>query len=160
VYTPRLREWRETRGATQAMLSESSGISEHTISRIEHGAPLRPTTARKLADALGVEIADLMESPPVLLGKAKALDVDLEGISDIEELRQIARDLKAEWNRIGMVVHDRALAGTLPRETHLEMLGRMEEIEGAILAARERAQELREKLDEYEAEGVFELTAS
>jgi hypothetical protein len=54
------------------MLSERSGISEHTISRIEHGAPLRPTTARRLADALDVEIADLMESPPVLLGKADA----------------------------------------------------------------------------------------
>ena len=68
--TPRLREWRETMGETQATLGERSGVAEHTISRIEHGASLRPTTARKLADALGVAVADLMERPPVPLGDA------------------------------------------------------------------------------------------
>jgi transcriptional regulator with XRE-family HTH domain len=74
VKTPRLREWREATGETQVTLADKSGVAEHTISRIEHGASLRPTTARKLADALGVAVADLMESPPVLAlaGKAKA----------------------------------------------------------------------------------------
>ena len=74
--TPRLREWREAMGETQVTLADKSGVAEHTISRIEHGASLRPTTARKLADALGVAVADLMESPPVLAlaGKAKAPD--------------------------------------------------------------------------------------
>jgi transcriptional regulator with XRE-family HTH domain len=63
-------------GETQVTLADKSGVAEHTISRIEHGASLRPTTARKLADALGVAVADLMESPPVLAlaGKAKAPD--------------------------------------------------------------------------------------
>ncbi len=51
-------------------LGKRSGVAEHTISRIEHGAPLRPTTARKLADALDVSVADLMESPPVPLAEA------------------------------------------------------------------------------------------
>jgi transcriptional regulator with XRE-family HTH domain len=76
VKTPRLREWREAMGETQVTLADKSGVAEHTISRIEHGASLRPTTARKLADALGVAVADLMESPPVLAlaGKAKAPD--------------------------------------------------------------------------------------
>jgi transcriptional regulator with XRE-family HTH domain len=76
VKTPRLREWREATGETQLTLADKSGVAEHTISRIEHGASLRPTTARKLADALGVAVADLMESPPVLAsaGKAKAPD--------------------------------------------------------------------------------------
>ena len=68
--TPRLREWREAMGETQATLGERSGVAEHTISRIEHGASLRPTTARKLADALGVAVADLMERPPVPLDEA------------------------------------------------------------------------------------------
>ena len=67
--TPRLREWREAMGETQATLGERSGVAEHTISRIEHGASLRPTTARKLADALGVAVADLMERPPVPLAE-------------------------------------------------------------------------------------------
>jgi transcriptional regulator with XRE-family HTH domain len=76
VKTPRLREWREATGETQLTLADKSGVAEHTISRIEHGASLRPTTARKLADALGVAVADLMESPPVLAsaGKAEAPD--------------------------------------------------------------------------------------
>jgi transcriptional regulator with XRE-family HTH domain len=76
VKTPRLREWREAMGETQVTLADKSGVAEHTISRIEHGASLRPTTARKLADALGVAVADLMESPPVLAsaGKAEAPD--------------------------------------------------------------------------------------
>ena len=63
--TPRLREWREAMGETQVTLADKSGVAEHTISRIEHGASLRPTTARKLADALGVAVVDLMERPPV-----------------------------------------------------------------------------------------------
>ena len=70
--TPRLREWREAMGETQVTLADKSGVAEHTISRIEHGASLRPTTARKLADALGVAVADLMESPPVLASAEKA----------------------------------------------------------------------------------------
>jgi transcriptional regulator with XRE-family HTH domain len=74
VKTPRLREWREAMGETQVTLADKSGVAEHTISRIEHGASLRPTTARKLADALGVAVTDLMESPPVLasVGKGEA----------------------------------------------------------------------------------------
>jgi transcriptional regulator with XRE-family HTH domain len=72
VKTPRLREWREAMGETQVTLADKSGVAEHTISRIEHGASLRPTTARKLADALGVAVADLMESPPVLASAGKA----------------------------------------------------------------------------------------
>ena len=139
------------------MLSESSGISEHTISRIEHGAPLRPTTARRLADALGVEVADLMESPPVpsvSLGKAEALE--LEGVSDIDELARIARASKAEWKRLA--AYDRVVK--LSKEEYLETMRRLEELEHTILEAKQRSQALREKLDEYEAEGVFELAAT
>jgi transcriptional regulator with XRE-family HTH domain len=87
VKTPRLREWREAMGETQVTLADKSGVAEHTISRIEHGASLRPTTARKLADALGVAVADLMESPPVLAlaGKAKAPDTG-SSVDSTEEI--------------------------------------------------------------------------
>lgn len=69
---PRLREWREAMGETQLTLAERSGVAEHTISRIEQGYGARPNTAKKLADALDVSVMDLMESPPVLAGKAEA----------------------------------------------------------------------------------------
>jgi transcriptional regulator with XRE-family HTH domain len=72
VKTPLLREWREAKGETQASLAALSGITEATISRIEHDAPLRPSTAKKLAGALGVTVVDLMNSPPVPAGKAEA----------------------------------------------------------------------------------------
>jgi transcriptional regulator with XRE-family HTH domain len=72
VKIPRLREWREAMGETQLTLAERSGVAEHTISRIEQGYGARPNTAKKLADALDVSVMDLMESPPVLAGKAEA----------------------------------------------------------------------------------------
>jgi transcriptional regulator with XRE-family HTH domain len=72
VKTPLLREWREAQGETQSTLAALSGITEATISRIENGAPLRPSTAKKLADALGVSVVDLMNNPPVPAGKAEA----------------------------------------------------------------------------------------
>lgn len=91
--TPRLREWRESKGETQLTLSERSGVAEHTISRIEHGAELRPTTARKLADALDVEVADLMESPPVasLAGAGKGEAPPETGPSLLERAQDAAR---------------------------------------------------------------------
>jgi transcriptional regulator with XRE-family HTH domain len=64
----RLREWREAQGQTQTELGERAGVAGHTISRIESGASLHPSTARKLAGALGVEVVDLMKNPPALVG--------------------------------------------------------------------------------------------
>ena len=70
----RLREWREAMGRTQAELSQRSGVSEHTISGVERGASLRVSTAKKLADALGLEVTDLMDRPPALSYAGKAED--------------------------------------------------------------------------------------
>src|SRR5215217_5433892 len=67
---PRLKEWRESRGLLQKELASEAGLSEFTINRIETGDNIRPNTARKVADALGVEVADLIESPPVPLAGA------------------------------------------------------------------------------------------
>ncbi len=64
---PRLRQWRESRGLLQRELASESGLSEYTITRIESGDSIRPSTARKVADALGVSVADLIERPPVPL---------------------------------------------------------------------------------------------
>ena len=63
-----LREIRLRRGLSQADLSAVTGVAEFTISEIESGkrANPRPSTLRKLAQALGVEVADLygeLDSP-------------------------------------------------------------------------------------------------
>jgi transcriptional regulator with XRE-family HTH domain len=49
-------------GMTQEELAEASGVSRGTISRLEAGAQEpRPSTARKLAETLGVEPQDLAD---------------------------------------------------------------------------------------------------
>jgi transcriptional regulator with XRE-family HTH domain len=60
-----LREIRLRRGLSQADLSAMTGVAEFTISEIEAGkrANPRPSTLRKLAQALEVEVADLYGDP-------------------------------------------------------------------------------------------------
>ncbi len=67
---PRLREWRESRGLMQKEVAKTAGVSEWTVLRAEGGASVRTPTARKIADALGVSVSDLLESPPVPLASA------------------------------------------------------------------------------------------
>ena len=67
-----VREIRLRRGLSQADLSAKTGVAEFTISQIEAGkrANPRPSTLRKLAQALKVEVADLYGSPEHPLGEA------------------------------------------------------------------------------------------
>ena len=71
VQIPKLREVRELRGLTQKDLADVSGVSLRSVAGYEGGARVRPNTARKLANALDVEVADLVgvDSHP----KARAL---------------------------------------------------------------------------------------
>lgn len=50
-----LREWREAMGLSQGELAERAGIQRPTVNAIENGRqPPRPTTMRKLAEAMGL----------------------------------------------------------------------------------------------------------
>src|SRR5687767_9925470 len=62
---PRLRALRQQRGATLAQLSEATGISVSTLSRLESGGR-RPTLELllPLARAHGVALDDLVGGPP------------------------------------------------------------------------------------------------
>jgi len=66
----RTKEWREAHGLTQRELAAAAGVGEVTVARVETGASVSPPTARKLAEALDVSVADLLERPPVPLAKA------------------------------------------------------------------------------------------
>lgn len=46
---------------TQTRLAELSGISRATISMILHGKSCSKVTAKKISDALGVELSKLIE---------------------------------------------------------------------------------------------------
>ncbi len=60
----RLAELRERRALTLRELAEMSGVAADTINQIELGhRKARPSTLRKLAAALRVEISDFFEKP-------------------------------------------------------------------------------------------------
>jgi transcriptional regulator with XRE-family HTH domain len=67
-----LREFRRQKGWSQKDLADESGVGQDTISGIERGQhEPRPSTLRKLAEALDVEVADFFREP-VLPRKTKA----------------------------------------------------------------------------------------
>lgn len=58
----KLQELRKRRVMSISDLSEVSGVHRNTIHRIEQGKPAYTSTIRKLAKALDVEPAELVES--------------------------------------------------------------------------------------------------
>ena len=59
VQIPRLREWRETRALSQVELAELADLSSRSVAGYEAGAGARPSTVRRLAEVLGVEVTEL-----------------------------------------------------------------------------------------------------
>lgn len=57
----RVKVWREHRGLTQQALADKAGLSKPYVSQIESSKRLPSAKAyRSLADALGIEVADLL----------------------------------------------------------------------------------------------------
>ena len=56
---PSLRYWRLQRGLTQERLADRIAMRWSTVTQLEAGHPARVRTARLLARALGVQVADL-----------------------------------------------------------------------------------------------------
>lgn len=56
---PNLRYWRQRRALSQVDLSQRTGLEQATIARIEKRKTARPSTVRKLVEALEVSIEDL-----------------------------------------------------------------------------------------------------
>ncbi len=88
-----LREQRELRGWTQKDLAHESGVSVRSIAGYETGATIRPNTARKLAEALDVEVADLVVTASGKEEAPSSLQPPLNGFA--EEERRAA----TEWLR-------------------------------------------------------------
>jgi transcriptional regulator with XRE-family HTH domain len=75
-----LKEIRRQKGWSQKDLADESGVGQDTISGIESGRhEPRPSTLRKLAEALGVQVADFFREPtsPKVL-RPRSLDELLE----------------------------------------------------------------------------------
>ena len=58
-----MKKYRNKLGISQDVLSKKSNLAFHTIAKIEAGATPNPTieTVKKIADALGVSLDDLMK---------------------------------------------------------------------------------------------------
>jgi len=60
----RVRHARYRLGYTLKMVGKEAGVAKNTAMRAEHGEEIRPGSARKIAGALGVEVADLITEGP------------------------------------------------------------------------------------------------
>lgn len=68
-----VRAWREHLGLTQREVAERMGISQSSYAQMESNAhKLRPSTAKRIADAFGIEWEQLRED-------------DMEPLEDLEE---------------------------------------------------------------------------
>jgi transcriptional regulator with XRE-family HTH domain len=62
VLLPGLRQARQRSGLTQRELGELAGVGKGTVSELEAGRRgAYPRTIRRLAEALGTKVADLMK---------------------------------------------------------------------------------------------------
>lgn len=75
-----LARYRKARDLSQERLAEAAGISVDTVARIEQGTrtTTRPGTLRKLAQARGVTVADLLGTTPA----RRAADLDVTPLRD------------------------------------------------------------------------------
>ena len=58
----KVQQARERLGWTMEIVGQEADVSKNSILRAEHGGDIRPVTARRIAQALGVEVADLIEN--------------------------------------------------------------------------------------------------
>jgi transcriptional regulator with XRE-family HTH domain len=105
---PRLKEVRELHGWSQAKLAEESDVSRDSISNYETGhREAYPATAKKLADALHVEIADLREPARELAISGKAEAPREAGHSVAQRLEDL-QAYEAHISKIGEKYHTEA----------------------------------------------------
>lgn len=64
VLVPHLRAWRAYHAVTQEELAERAQVARSTIVRAEEGQRINTSSARKLADALGMSVQQLLYSKP------------------------------------------------------------------------------------------------
>lgn len=56
-----IRRYRLEKGYSQAQLAERAGVSKSAVQWIDLGKGSRPSTLKKIADALGVEVGDIAD---------------------------------------------------------------------------------------------------
>ena len=64
IIAKNIKKYREKKGISQDKLSKLAGVTLHTITKIESGVTSDPRieTVKKIADALGVSVDELLKS--------------------------------------------------------------------------------------------------
>jgi transcriptional regulator with XRE-family HTH domain len=153
----RVKEIRRRKGWSQKELAEESGVGQDTISGIESGRhEPRPSTLRKLADALDVEVADFFREPAVPLADAsreagplnkdEILDVVHDAIlrQETETQQAVNRAISSQRMQDSYVRPENELMARL-RETKRDVVDEALVETMRILVHRELAQEERER---------------
>ena len=130
---------REMLGYGVEKTAEEAGVSKNSVLRAEHEGDIRPVTARKIAGALGVRVADLLEeeepSP-----KVSSLAPELQTTSpEVREwLKEQGAKLvlmsKAEFQRLVLDMEAGADGGTLPDGIQ-RLIGEIEDEDRAVAHA-------------------------
>lgn len=108
---PRLKEWREFRGLTQPELAERAGLSLRTVFNYEHEGNALPNNARKLAEALGIEVGDLISEEAHPKGSAPLSQPNFNHLlaeerrtheisQEIEHLREHVVSTLDRWEKV------------------------------------------------------------
>lgn len=125
----RLVRLRKLRGFSQRALAKESGVSPATIYELENGRrEPNPSTLRKLASALEVEVADLLEEPDIPKGTAPPLQRTL--FNGLEEERR--ETLYGPWldfaNRYADRWEERVKAGDFDLGSVHEFIATVEDL--------------------------------
>jgi transcriptional regulator with XRE-family HTH domain len=135
VKLEKLKEWREYRGLTQVELADLAGVPQSTVSQAETGrrSP-HPGTARKFAEALGVEVEELTRAPKAPVPRSARLWLEeilghnylawddqeatklQESLNFAEEVEGLRAELRDEYDVIREALDSRDLRPELRTE--------------------------------------------
>jgi transcriptional regulator with XRE-family HTH domain len=134
-HVPQLKVLREEQGWSQRTLAARSGVAQNTISQLERGErKAMPSTVRKLADALGVDVPVLLaDSAHIPVVQADA-EIDMlialatENLSRLrpehrEEVEQAVKEVERHRRR----ERDERKRAAAKRQTEREFFGFVEE---------------------------------
>lgn len=112
----RIKDERRHQGLSQKDLGGISGVNQDTISGIESGRhEPRPSTLRKLAHALGIEVADFFREPALPKVDASPSPEDEERRDKLEALREFYRDTQEGVDHLSDVWEKRLDSNDLDR---------------------------------------------
>lgn len=112
----RIKAERRRKGLSQKDLGGTSGVNQDTISGIESGRhEPRPSTLRKLAHALGIEVADFFREPALPKVDAPPSPEDEERRDKLEALKEFYRDTQEGMDHLSDVWEKRLDSNGLDR---------------------------------------------